>query len=133
MTNEYPLYPDLPEEAQELFVERMNDFKIAFRSATKDIIEEHLNDFYADLIDYVESDSWNNFRQTIVNGLTDYRTRNVQGAYDFKEIRRKMFEEYHDEIIGDLNQDLVEENNKLKKTIEDLRDETDRLRKMAYR
>ena len=133
MTDGYPLYPDLPEEAAEKFIERMNDFRVSLKKVAGDLIEEILNDYYGNLIDYVEGDAWNNFRQTIVNGLTDYNTRKVQGEYEFKKIRRHMFVEYRDEIIPDLNQDLLEENEKLKERIDKMVNEVQDLRNRIYR
>jgi hypothetical protein len=48
----------------------------------------------------------------------------VQASYDFAKIRRAIFEEYRDEIVSDLNQDLLAE-------IERLKDQLERERELA--
>jgi hypothetical protein len=114
MSNEYPLYPELPEggaeEAQEL-IEK-------FKKQLAKVVEDVIGDMYVDIVPHIESDAWTNYRNDLLAGLTNYRNRKIQGDYDFTRIRRSMYEEYRDEIIEDLNQDLLKENESLKKQIE---------------
>jgi len=133
MSDEYPLYPDLPEEAQKQMVERLEDYGVEIKKKIDGATREVLNDFYADLIDWIEGDAWENFRQTIVDGLCNYSNRKLQAKYDYDKIRRAIFVEYRDEIIPDLNQDLIEENEKLKERINRLTDNIERLENRAYR
>ena len=114
MKDEYPLYPELPEagkvEAQKL----IDDFKGKLKKAA----DEAISDMYCDISVFIESDSWQNFRNKITSGLKDYRSPRIRSDYDFKEIRKKIFEEHREEIIEDLNKDMVEEISSLKKQLE---------------
>jgi len=53
----------------------------------------------------------------MMDGFKNYNNRHVQGEFDFKKIRRAIYEEFRDEIIEDLNQDMVEEIESLKKQV----------------
>ena len=48
-------------------------------------------------------------------GFKNYDNRKLQSKYDFAEIRKEIYREYRDDIIADLNADLLEENEELKK------------------
>jgi hypothetical protein len=111
MSKEYPLYPELSEQGQKESQILIDHFK----DKLKKVADEVIGDLYVDLPSYIESDSWSNFRNEIMNGFKDYDTRKKQNEYDFKEIREQIFKEYREDIIKDLNSDLVEENEKLKK------------------
>jgi len=120
MSERFPLYPDLPEEAQEQMVERLEDYGFEIKRKIDGATNEVLNDFYSNLIDWIEGDAWENFRQTIVDGLCNYNNRKLQSKYDYDKIRRRIFEEYKDEIVADMNQDYLEENEKLTKKVSEL-------------
>lgn len=113
---EYPMYPGLSEagaeEAQTLIE--------AFADKIKKAANETIGDLYTDIMPFIESDSWTNFRNKIVDGMRDYPNAKVHAIYDFKNIRRKMFEEFREEIIADIQADIVSENNELKEQIERL-------------
>ena len=49
-----------------------------------------------------------------MDGFKDYNNRLVQGEYDFKQIREKIYKDYREEIIKDLNQDMIKEIENLK-------------------
>lgn len=117
MEEQYPLYPELSEEGKKEAQLIMDAFKKKLKKAANEI----LSDFYCDVAMYIESDSWTNFRNQLLDGFKDYGNRKIQGEYDFKEIRQAIYREYRDEIIQDLDQDLMEENKRLKETIEFLR------------
>ena len=118
MKNEFPLYPALNEagekEAQAL-VDR-------FKSKLKEAADEAIGELYCDVATYIETDSWSNFRNQIMEGFKNYDNRKIQSEYDFKEIRAEIYKEYRDDIIADLNQDLLKENEKLKKDLEQARE-----------
>ena len=116
MREEYPLYPKLSEEGKKEAQLIIDDFK----ENLKKVAKEAISAFYCDVAMYIESDSWTNFRNELLDGFRDYNNRKIQGEYDFKKIRQAIYREYRDEIIKDLNRDLVEENEELKKTIESL-------------
>lgn len=105
----YPLYPELSElgklEAQEL----VENIKSKIRKAMEDV----MGDFYTGIPDYIESDSWTNYRNTLLRGLTDY-SNSGKYRYDFQEIRQAIYKENKEQIDKDLNQDLLEEIERLK-------------------
>jgi len=119
--DEYPLFPELSEAAREEAVQLIESFK----EKLKKVAEEIIGDLYCDILPYIESDSWTNFRNDLLDGFLNYNNRKIQGEYDFAKIRRAIFEEYRNEIIKDLNQDLLKENEELKKEVKRLREELD--------
>lgn len=125
MIDEFPLYPDLPEEAEKEAVALIESFKEQLVKAAKEAIS-HL---YTDIMPYIKSDSWQNFRNQIMDGYKNYSNRIIQADYDFKEIRAAIFKQYKNEILPDLNQDLVEENNKLREDIKRLNEALDTYRR----
>jgi len=108
--DEYPLYPDLP-EAGKIEAQKLID---SFKDRLKIAAEEALADMYCDVVVFIESDSWENFRDKIMDGFKNYGNRKLQADYNFKEIRQEIFKDFHDEIIADLNQDMIDEIASLK-------------------
>ena len=114
MSEKYPLYPKLTEDGEQeaqAIVDR-------FKKKLKEVADEVIGDFYCDVALYIESDSWGNFRNEIMDGFKNYNNRKVQGKYDFKEIRQAILKNHREDIIADLNQDMLEEIDQLKKHIE---------------
>ena len=114
MEEQYPLYPELSEEGKkeaQLIID-------AFKEKLNKVADEVISEFYCNVAMYIESDAWTNFRNELIDGFKNYDNRKIQGECDFKQIRQDIYREYRDEIIQDLNQDLVKENESLKKTIE---------------
>lgn len=113
----YPLYPTLSEmgklESQEL-IENL-------KSKIRKVINDALGEIYVDLPDYIESDSWQNYRNTLLAGLCNYQNKE-HSRYDFQKIRQAIYEEFKEEINKDLNQDLLEEVADLKKKLEEERE-----------
>ena len=93
---EYPLFPMLPEagkvEAQAILDQ--------FKGRMVKTCEEALGRLYVEVIPHIESDSWTNFRNNMMDGFKGYQNRLVQGEYDFKAIREKIYSEYRAEIIN---------------------------------
>lgn len=114
MNEEFPLYPELSEEGCKEAQKLIDKFKEQMKKATEDVLGE----LYVNVVDYIESDSWGNFRNEIMDGFKNYDNRKIQGAYDFKEIRQAMYKEFKEDIDKDLNQDLLEEVKSLKEHIE---------------
>lgn len=115
-STEFPLFPELPEAAKEEAQELVDKFKLALEKAAKDV----LSTLYTDVAVHIESDSWTNFRNELMEGFKNYDNRKIQSEYDFKEIRQAILKEHRADIINDLNQDLVKENEDLKKRVEQL-------------
>ena len=115
---EFPLYPPLAEGGAEEAQALVESFKIALTKAA----EEAISALYTDIIPHIESDSWTNFRNDVIDGFKDYKNRKIHGEYDFKEIRQAMLRLHRDEIIEDLNQDMVKEIEDLKRQLESERE-----------
>ena len=107
---EYPLYPKLQDEGEKEAVQVLN----AFVKKIKKAAEEAVRDFCVEALPYIESDSWTNFRNEIMDGFRNYNNRKIQDNYDFAEIRKSIYKEFRDDIIADLNQDNLKEIKKLK-------------------
>lgn len=112
------IYPELSEQGQLEALKIIDDFKEKLKKANEDV----LSDLYCNVMPYIESDTWSNFRNQILDGFKDYKNSKIHNKYDFKQIRRKMFDDYKDEIIKDLNNDILEENEFLKKQVKDLQE-----------
>ena len=121
MSDNFPLYPDLSEEGQREAQEILNKFITKIKKIMHDVVEESVDEFYSDIIPHIESDSWINFRNDLMDGFKNYNNRKFQGEYDFKQIRQEIYKEFKDDIIKDLNQDNLEEIEKLKEQIEFMR------------
>ena len=112
--DEYPLYPKLSEAGQKEAQQLIDSFKTALKTAAEEVI----SCLYCDVVHYIESDSWTNFRNELMSGLRNYANRRIQGEYDFKQIRQQIFEDFKDEIIKDLDQDNLERIKELEDDLE---------------
>lgn len=112
-TEEYPLYPSLPDAAKEDAQKIIDQFKAQMVKVAEDAI----GNLYTDVSMYVESDHWQNYRNQILDGMCNYGNRKVQGEHDFARIRQAILKEHREEIIADLNQDMVKEIATLKEHI----------------
>ena len=118
MSEEFPLYPTLPDAAQKEAQDLLNKFKADIAKAAENAIGE----LYCDVMPYIESDTWSNFRNELMDGFKNYDNRKIQGEYDFKELRLAIYENHKEEITKDLNQDLLAEIESLKKQIQFMRE-----------
>jgi hypothetical protein len=117
MSDKYPIYPELGETGEKEAIALIERFKAELKKAAICIAEEVTSDLYVHVMPFIESDSWGNFRNAVMDGYKDYGNRNIQAAYDFKEIRQAILEKHREEIIMDLNQDLLAEIKSLKKQL----------------
>ena len=123
--NEFPLFPELSEQGNNEAVKLIEKFKKELSKAA----DEAIGDLYCDVIPHIESDSWSNFRNDLMDGFKNYDNRLLQSPRDFKEIRRQIYKDFREDIIPDLNQDLAEENESLKADIKRMQEwERDRNR-----
>lgn len=113
MSKDYPLYPSLPEQGEQEAQKLIDSFKERIKKAADEVISE----FYCDTAMYIESDSWMNFRNEIMEGFKNYDNRKIQNLYDFKTIRQSILKHHRADIIDDLNQDHLEEIESLKKQL----------------
>ena len=114
----YPLYPRLSEEG-EIEAQKIID---KFKSDISKVAEEAIQTLYTDVAVYIESDSWGNFRNQIMDGMMNYDNRKIQSKHDFDRIRKSILKNHREDIINDLNQDLLTENESLKKQMQELRE-----------
>lgn len=111
------LYPDLPEGGAEQAQALVDRFKADLKKAA----DEVLGTLYTDVVPHIQSDSWLNFRNDLLDALKGYNNAKLKLPHDFKAIRAGMLRDFRDEIIADLNQDLLSEIESLKQQIEYLR------------
>ena len=102
-TNLDKLYSELSEKGNKEAIELLKKFQEQLKKQSEEIFTE----LYCGYMPFIESDSWRNFRNEILQGLKNYSSVKNHLSYDFKQIRRVMFEEYKEEIIKDLDQDLI--------------------------
>jgi len=112
--NEYPLYPELPDAGKEEAQALIDGFK----KKLVDAAQEAIGILYTDVVVHIESDSWMNYRNEMMEGFKDYNNRKVQGEFDFKAIRKQIYKDFRADIINDLNQDMVDEIQALKTQLE---------------
>ena len=108
MSENYPLYPELTEQGK-IEAQGIMD---SFKPKIKAVIDELMGDLYCDVASYIESDSWTNYRNSLMDGFKGYN-RGRHSDYDFKELRQAIYKNHKEEIVKDLNQDMVEEIKKL--------------------
>ncbi len=113
--NENPLYPRLSEDATLQAMQLIQSFKELMHKAA----EEVMADLYTDVLPFIESDAWVNFRTKMVEGFCDYNSAHEQCRNDYAILRQKMFEEYRSEIIKDLQVDLLEDKDRIIKRLQD--------------
>ena len=122
MSDEYPLFPDLPEPAAAEAVALIERFKAELRKAA----ENTISDLYVDVLPHIESDAWINFRNALMDGFRNYNNKKIQGEYDFREIRQAILREHRAEIIADLDQDNLAKIATLEREVAMLRDDLQR-------
>jgi len=115
VNKDYPLYPKLTEEGEQEAQRIMDSFKSGLKARLKDLMDEVLGDLYCNVAYHIESDSWTNYRNDLMDGFKGYKTGNHE--HDFKELRQAIYANHKEEIIKDLNRDMVGEIEKLKEQI----------------
>ncbi len=125
MSDKFPLFPNLSEEAKVEAEQLINSFKERLKKVTEEVLDE----LCINVMPYIESDAWSNFRNELLDGFRNYNNRKIQGKYDFKKIREEIYREYKDDIIKDLDQDHLEEISRLKEEIKRLRAELNYFRR----
>lgn len=126
MSDQFPLYPELSEAGQQEAQALVDKFKVQLKKVTEDV----LGSLYCDVVTYIESDSWTNFRKDLLDGLRNYGNRKLMADYDFKKIREEIYKDFKDEIIKDMNRDNILKIEELKREIGKLREENMKL--MGY-
>jgi hypothetical protein len=113
----YPLYPELNEAGNEEAQALMDKFKANAKKALDELMDEYLGTVYCNILPDIESDSWQNYRNTMMEGFKNYDNRLAQNRWDFKKIRTEIYNQHREDIIKDLDQDNLEKIAELEKTI----------------
>jgi hypothetical protein len=108
----------LSEEREKQALELLELFKQKMRTEIKKISEEVIGELYSNVLPFIESDGWHNMKMTLMREIEDYKN---SGSWGMKKIRDKIFKEHYNEIIKDVNNDLLQENVRLNKQVDDLR------------
>lgn len=109
---------ELSEVGKQEAVAIIEKFKAEMGRVALSAIESALDDTYRDILPYIETDSWFNFRKAIVDGICGYEHGGLADQYDFKRMRQAILREHRDELVQDLNQDLLNEVADLKQRID---------------
>lgn len=99
------------------FENDMQELIDAFRAKIKKVAEESISDFYTDVTPFAEMDSLTNFRNVLLEDIVS--SKPSLWGYKQKEIRAKILKEHKDEIASLINQDLLNEIERLKSILEE--------------
>lgn len=113
MSDQYPLFPELSDAGKEEAQKLIDRFKLQMHK----VADEILSELYCGIAVHIESDSWTNYRNKMMDGFRNYGNRMVQGEYDFKQIRAEIFKDFRDDIIKDLDQDNIEKIENLERQL----------------
>lgn len=121
MSEDYPLCPELTEQGKKEAQRIMDSFKPVITKLVTEAVEAVMSDLYCNVSFYVESDHWENYRLTLLDGFKNYKRGESNHEHDFDKLRRAIWQNHRDEMIKDLNQDLVNENQELREEIKRLK------------
>lgn len=82
----------------------------------RDACDEILGEIYIHLPEWIETDSWVNFRNASFDAIRDYSKLNRWNA---QKIRESILANHREQIIADLNQDSLDRIKQLEWIIED--------------
>ena len=74
----------------------------------KKVQEETLGEIYCELMPHIEHDSWTNYRNYLQEGFTNGWIKDDFRRSFHADLRRTILRENKEELLGLLNQDLVE-------------------------
>ena len=110
-------YPELTNEGKEQAQILINRLFEESKKTVVDILNEYTLDVYANILPYIESDAWENFRSSIMNYLMGYNQQDESLKSFYKTLRSVILKEHREEIINDLNQDNMDEIASLKESL----------------
>lgn len=113
-------YVELPEKAQKQAEKLMKRYE----KKTKSMLDEVWDELYCEVMLHIESDVWSNYRQDVIQWIQGYDTLH---KVDAKKVRQAILKNHREQIVDDLNADLLEENEKLKKQKQELLEENKEL------
>lgn len=82
----------------------------------KDVVESVVRESTLEYAMHLDTDAWTNYRQTLQTALQKKVTSDIMTGEDYwaVAVRQVIYQEYKEELVNRLNQDLVEEVNNLK-------------------
>jgi hypothetical protein len=113
---QFDIFPELDEQGK-LEAQKLID---RFKENMMKIAEEVLGDLYCDVVVHIETDSWTNYRNKMMDGLMDYGNQTLLKQKSYRALRGKLLHDYAPKIIDDLNKDLLDEIAELKRQIESM-------------
>jgi hypothetical protein len=105
------------EEAQAV----IDDLKSQAKEALGKIVEDVIGEAYTNVSTWIDSDSWHNHRQNVVESVCGHGSRSGLTETENRKIREAILEHHRDELIHDLNQDALAEIKSLKQDLRLLR------------
>jgi hypothetical protein len=116
------IYPELTEAGEKQACELLDRFKESMEVVMKNVAKKCLDDFYSDIMPYIQSDSWLNYRNNICDAIQDYAQFKEMDKHEAKRIRDCIFKNNKKELIEDLNKDLLSKIEDLEEQLENARE-----------
>jgi hypothetical protein len=113
---QFDMCPELDEQGK-LEAQKLID---RFKEKMLETAEDVLGNLYCDVAVHIETDSWTNYRNKMMDGLMDYGNQALLKRKLYKKLREKLLHDYAPQIIDDINKDLLDEIAELKRQIESL-------------
>lgn len=108
-------YPTLSEKGE-------REFDSVIQHAKKRLLkacEESLSELYIELGEYIETDSWTNFRNQFVAAFMRL-DENFCGRYDLRKMAFKIAETYPEKLAGLINEENVVKIERLEKWLSEI-------------
>jgi uncharacterized protein (DUF488 family) len=113
---QFDIYPELDEQGKLEAQKLINRFKKKMLETAEDV----LGNLYCDVAVHIETDSWTNYRNKMMDGLMNYGNQTPLKKELYEKLREKLLHDYAPQIIDDLNKDLLDEIAELKRQIESM-------------
>ncbi len=107
-------FPELSEEGIKLGQEAVIRVREEFKKAAINVLEQELSDMYTNLAQWMDGDIWSNYKAHVIRFVSGYVDIS---KYESLLIRNMILAENRDELIADLNQDMVNEIQRLKEQV----------------
>jgi len=114
--------PELTEEGNREAVKLLERFKEDMKETVERVSTKYLDEFYTDIMPYIESDSWGNYRNSICDAIRDYSKFRERDKLQAQSIREYLLKNHKEELVNDLNKDLLDRIASLENAIEQQRE-----------
>lgn len=109
--------PQLSTAGKEVAETILKKFEEKMKHQAGGVIKDVFDEFYSSYANYIEQDSWLNIRQHYIDLLCNYSNLTEQDRYTAKKLRKRIFDEFKEEMINDIIKDLEEEVKELKEEL----------------